>query len=461
MDVTASLPVGHVFVALNTTNVFVPYKAFGSTNYAPNAFVEAAVDLTGLLGNFDPCLTFGVKTLMVKTKTSQSTSASIEDLLDPIQITLRIGPSAEAGPDQKRCTEGDSTLFPLNGAATPGLQPIVSTTWSVVSGTATIDSPNSLTTSARVSSATAILRLTVLQANGCTETDDVVLTVSSAPVCSITGPSSVCSQSSRQFSAPAGMSAYSWSITGNASISGPTNQQSVSVISGSVCGEVFSLFLNVTSNLCSSACTREVMVNDTTAPSLVRPVDLVLECPADTRTNVTGVATAQDECGLVTVSFSDSTTDGCGGTKVISRTWTAIDACGNSTNSVQTITVADTKKPVITCVANKIVECTSPWDFDAPTASDTCGSVTITILGTVTNTVGHCGNTFDATRTWRATDACGNTADCSQKVTLVDTTKPTITCVPNKSVECTTRGPLMRRRPPTPAAPWPSPYSIR
>src|SRR5881628_155009 len=269
VDVTASLSAGHVFVALNTNNIFVPYGAFGTTNYAPNAFAEAALDLTGLLGSFDPCLSLGFKTLMIKTKSSQSSSASINDLMDPIQLNLRFGPSADAGPDQTRCTEGDSTVFPLNGVATPGFQPIVSTTWSVVSGTATIDSPSSLTTSAHVSSATATLRLTVIQANGCTETDDVVLTVAPLPACSITGPSSVCPQSSRPFSAPAGMSSYSWSVTGNAYISGPTNQQSVSILSGSVCSQTFSLVLNVTSNSCSSACTTDVMVNDTTPPSLV------------------------------------------------------------------------------------------------------------------------------------------------------------------------------------------------
>ena len=62
--------------------------------------------------------------------------------------------------------------------------------------------------------------------------------------------------------------------------------------------------------------------------------------PGDTRTNVTGVATAQDDCGKVTVSYSDAVTNGCGGTKVIARTWTATDLCGNSTSAVQTITVA-------------------------------------------------------------------------------------------------------------------------
>src|SRR5207244_6704557 len=121
---------------------------------------------------------------------------------------------------------------------------------------------------------------------------------------------------------PAGMSAYSWTVTGNGSISGPTNQQSVSILAGSVCNETFSLFLNVTSNLCSSTCS-------------------------------------------------------------------------------QTVTVEDHTPPTITCVPNKTVECTSAWSFNAPTATDTCGSATITILGTVTNLTGHCGNTFEDRKSTR------------------------------------------------------------
>src|SRR5439155_11192563 len=69
--------------------------------------------------------------------------------------------------------------------------------------------------------------------------------------------------------------------------------------------------------------------------------------------------------------------------------------------------------------------------------SDTCGTATITIVGTVTNLTGHCGNSFEATRTGRATEVCGNTAECSQTVTVEDHTPPTITCVPSKTVECT------------------------
>jgi len=70
-------------------------------------------------------------------------------------------------------------------------------------------------------------------------------------------------------------------------------------------------------------------------------------------------------------------------------------------------------------------------DFDIPTASDNCGTATISILSTVTNL--HCGNTFVATRIWVATDACGRTNTCSQTIASVDTTRPTIICSANKT----------------------------
>ena len=83
----------------------------------------------------------------------------------------------------------------------------------------------------------------------------------------------------------------------------------------------------------------------------------------------------------------------------------------------------DTTAPVITCPSTaKTVQRGVAWTFDAPTATDNSGSNTISILSTVTNLTGHCGNTFDATRTWQATDACGNSSTCSQTVTVIDTT---------------------------------------
>src|SRR5512140_3118232 len=120
-----------------------------------------------------------------------------------------------------------------------------------------------------------------------------------------------------------------------------------------------------------------------------------------------------------------NTTGFCGNTFAATRTWQALDACGNSAVCSQTVTMIDTTAPVITCAnTNKTVQLGQAWTFDAPTATDNGSNVVISVLGTVTNTTGFCGNTFAATRTWQALDACGNSAACSQTVTMIDTTAP-------------------------------------
>jgi len=78
--------------------------------------------------------------------------------------------------------------------------------------------------------------------------------------------------------------------------------------------------------------------------------------------------------------------------------------------------VQDTTPPTLSCQPSRTVSATDPWTFDAPTASDTCGAVTVQVLNTVTN--GPNAGTLIVTRTWLATDACGNTNTCSQTITV-------------------------------------------
>jgi len=435
-DATAGLPAGRVFVALNSNTVAVPYGAFGQTSYAANAFVEAAVDLTALLGNFDTCFSIGFKTIMVKTKASTSSSASIEDFIQPIQYNLNIGPGANAGPDQARCRDGAEVVFPLQGTASSGLQSVSSITWSVVTGTATIDDPTSLITTARVMSPSATLRLTVAQANGCVKSDDIVLTTQTPLSFSINGVTAVCPRTTNTFTGPAGMNSYQWSVTGNGAISGPANQASVKVIAGSICGAGFTLSLNATTNVCTTAASIEVAVEDTGAPTLTIPQNLVLDCPAITTTNATGTATAADGCSRATVTYSDSVTNSCGSTRVITRTWTATDECGNSVSKVQTIAVRDITPPAITCPANRTLEypaTTSPASTGVATALDSCGSASVTFSDLVTT---NCGNAITIARTWTATDDCNNRSSCTQTIIVRDTTAPVVTCPPSVTLEC-------------------------
>src|SRR5206468_1926501 len=152
---------------------------------------------------------------------------------------------------------------------------------------------------------------------------------------------------------------------------------------------------------------------DTTAPTITCPPDVTLECPANTSTNNTGVATAQDTCSSVSISYSDSVSNTCGGTKIISRTWTAVDACSNRASCVQTITVRDTTPPPVTCPTNLVLQCPaniSTNNTGVATATDTCSSVSVSYSDSVSNT---CGGANVISRTWTATDACGNRSSCT------------------------------------------------
>src|SRR4029079_13547748 len=125
--------------------------------------------------------------------------------------------------------------------------------------------------------------------------------------------------------------------------------------------------------------------------------------------------------------------------KTTTRTWIAVDACGNSSNTVsQTITQVDTQAQIIgRAGANATIECTATPVFTAPTASDACNSVTVQQIGSDVSGGNSCAKTM--TRTWIAVDACGNSSSTvSQTITQVDTQAPIIgTAGANATIECT------------------------
>ncbi len=133
-----------------------------------------------------------------------------------------------------------------------------------------------------------------------------------------------------------------------------------------------------------------------------------------------GTATATDACGVPTVSSSDGSvsSNGCGRSQT--RTWTARDACGNTSTAARTVTwTADVTPPVITTGGTTLTLGCNPsaGAIDAAlgtaTATDACGVPTLSSSdGTVVTT--SCGR--NQTRTWTARDACGNTATASRTV---------------------------------------------
>src|SRR5262249_60579725 len=92
----------------------------------------------------------------------------------------------------------------------------------------------------------------------------------------------------------------------------------------------------------SSTVSQTITVTDTTPPTIgAAGANATIEC---TGTPTFTAPTASDACNAVTVQqVGGDVTTGNSCTKTITRTWNAVDACGNVSNTVsQTITVQDT-----------------------------------------------------------------------------------------------------------------------
>ncbi|MBK7761991.1 MAG: hypothetical protein IPI46_01290 [Bacteroidetes bacterium] len=178
----------------------------------------------------------------------------------------------------------------------------------------------------------------------------------------------------------------------------------------------------------TATATQTINVVDMTGP-VFDPIPGVstITCPA-TPSFIT--PNAIDACGsTVTITNTDAVTPGsCAGSYSVTRTWVAMDDCGNSTTASQTINVQDVTGPVFGPIpAPTYVNCPAGPVFITATATDGCGSGAVITSYADAITPGGCAGTFTATRTWIATDACGNTTTASQTIIVQDITGPAIT----------------------------------
>ncbi|MGB4850000.1 MAG: SdrD B-like domain-containing protein [Saprospiraceae bacterium] len=177
-----------------------------------------------------------------------------------------------------------------------------------------------------------------------------------------------------------------------------------------------------------STCIATIQYKDETAPSITCPVNITINCQEDNSSVHTGLATATDNCSSVLVTQTQTSSqnpdvDACDHyTYVISRLWTATDACGNSTSCMQTINVRDVTGPVITCPSNITVlypGSTLPVNTGNATGLDNCDSgLSMTFTDVLSPLV--CPSINKITRTWKATDACGNSSTCQQTIVIDD-----------------------------------------
>lgn len=197
VDKTSASPAGSVYASTNAGTVTTfTNGAFGGSSYSANLFVEAAIDLTALLGAIDPCTSLGVKTLFIKTKTSQSSTATIVDYISPKQMSLQIG-VANAGASQTQC----GNVFAVSGQASPSPGDAVSsTTWGFVTGAGSIANISAASTNITVTSSPAIVSFTVNTTFGCKTTDTLILTVKASSSVTVNSPS-ICAGTSATLTA--------------------------------------------------------------------------------------------------------------------------------------------------------------------------------------------------------------------------------------------------------------------
>lgn len=171
----------------------------------------------------------------------------------------------------------------------------------------------------------------------------------------------------------------------------------------------------------TSSASFTITVTDNERPSITAPADLSTECDA---IPVPQTPTVTDNSDVApTVSMEETRTDGTN-VYILTRTWTATDASGNTARAKQLITVTDTKAPTLSIVpANTSADCSTIPVAAVVTATDNCDpSPVISFNETITN--GNGINNYTITRVWTATDASGNASSKTQVITVKDSKAP-------------------------------------
>ena len=172
---------------------------------------------------------------------------------------------------------------------------------------------------------------------------------------------------------------YSWSSTcpgayfDDSSYAQPT--LTIDTTASAVCPLSCEVTLRVSKdNWPEDVSTAAVTITDTSSPELYGvPEDMQVECDS---VPAPASVTAIDNCDpSPTINYIESRTDGdCLSNYTLTRTWEAIDGCGNSTTATQIITVEDNTPPVITCnTPSYITPPDAPISFMA-SALDNCDS---------------------------------------------------------------------------------------
>jgi uncharacterized protein YunC (DUF1805 family) len=184
--------------------------------------------------------------------------------------------------------------------------------------------------------------------------------------------------------------------------------------------------------------TQTITVGDNIDPTATAPAAINVTCstlvPA---ADITLIADEADNCSVPVVTFVSDVSNGMTCPEVITRTYRVTDACNNSIDLVQTITVGDNIPPTASNLAPVSVQCLTDIPagniLDVTDEADNCGVPVVAFIGDVDNG-GTCPKIF--TRTYSVTDACGNSINVTQAITVGDNIPPTADALAPITVQC-------------------------
>jgi uncharacterized protein YodC (DUF2158 family) len=273
----------------------------------------------------------------------------------------------------------------------------------------------------------------VTDGSGNTATCSFTVTVNDNEAPSITCPANV------NVSSDPGQCAaiVTYSVSFNDNCAGATLNQTAGLASGSSfpSGVTANAFVVTDGSGNTATCSFTVTVNDTEAPSITCPANMVVSNdPGQCAAIVTYSVNFNDNCAGATLSQTAGLASGSSfAIGMTANTFVVTDGSGNTATCSFTVTVNDNEAPSITCPANVVVsndpgQCASIVTYSV-NFSDNCAGATLNQTAGLAS-----GSSFPSgvtSNSFVVTDGSGNTATCSFIVTVNDTEAPSITCPAN------------------------------
>jgi gliding motility-associated-like protein len=171
-----------------------------------------------------------------------------------------------------------------------------------------------------------------------------------------------------------------------------------------------------------------ITITDTLAPIFLNiPRDTIVTCSTLPPVPTLNDLQPRDNCDPhPQVNFAERPSGSTCDDRILLRTWTLTDACGNERFYRQNIGFRDVEAPVfLTLPRDTTVPCDHVPTPAAVEANDFCeGRVPVAYLETFV--AGNCISSYQLVRRWTATDLCGNSATITQTLTVVDLEAPVI-----------------------------------